>query len=101
MLHRAVWEGLPQRNQRTAWRAYREQLIEFALRTGEKPTPQGDLFPQERTDLPLLSQLLPPDREMVEWLAQRCSDTGRRLLEMLAAEVWASMGFALAVPRSF
>lgn len=84
MLHRAVWEGLPPRSQRTAVKTYKEQLFEFALRTREKTGVQKELFASDQQPVPLLSQVLPPDREMMEWLADRTSPTGRRLLEMLA-----------------
>ena len=81
MLHRAVWEGLPQRTQRGTYKNYRTQLIAFVL-TGSRGEEQKELF-----DLHIaheeLSQVLPSDREIIDWLSQRTSEPGKRLLRML------------------
>jgi HD superfamily phosphohydrolase/serine/threonine protein kinase len=82
MLHRAVWEGLPKSSQRRQWNEYRKELIDFVLRRDSFVIMQKDLF-QNKLEFEHLSQVLPPDREMIEWLAAHTSKRGQQLLEML------------------
>jgi HD superfamily phosphohydrolase len=84
MLHRAVWETAPAPAQRKSWSEYRQALIEFVLREKSFVVVRPDLF-SDKIEFEQLSQVLPPDREMIEWLAGRTSARGQSLLEMLVA----------------
>ena len=68
MLHRAVWEGLPQRTQRGTYKNYRTQLIAFVL-TGSRGEEQKELFDSHIAHEEL-SQVLPSDREIIDWLSK-------------------------------
>ena len=83
MLHRAIWEGLPDRSQRAAYKAYREKFLERVQHPNSLGGGQEDFFQHEIT-FPGLSQVQPPDLKMLEWMSTRTSKSGVRLLEMLA-----------------
>lgn len=83
MLHRAIWEGLPERSQRVASKTYRDEFIQRVLHPDSLGGEQEDFFETQIT-FPGLSQVQPPDLKMLEWMATRTSNSGARLLEMLA-----------------
>ena len=79
MLHRVVWEGLPERNQRTAYQAYRNDLVGYVLGMANQP----GLFDRDDIRFPKHSQVQPTDYEMLQWLTSKTSHEGRRLVSML------------------
>lgn len=82
MLHRAVWEGLPEPMQRTKYHSYREDVIAQVMGDVDVRGRQQELF-DKGIHFPKLSQLQLPDREIVEWVASRTSDSGVKLLSKL------------------
>ncbi|MEK7152675.1 MAG: HD domain-containing protein, partial [Patescibacteria group bacterium] len=83
MLHRAVWESLSSRNERTALNKYKENLRSFVLSSDY--TRQGDLFSQTKQQLPTSTQLSTTDKALLDWLADQTNKGGRELLGMIVS----------------
>lgn len=88
MLHRAVWEALPSGDRRS--KEYQEikkallHEISTLSHIQEYTGVQIDLFSEGRTSrLPSTPQLSPADVQMLSWIYERTSKSGKKLLEML------------------
>lgn len=91
MLHRAVWEALP-KTKRTSkeYREFKEELFNEILKeSGLIKNIQKDIqksfFKEEKktTVLSETPQLTISDYQMLSWIYQKSSDSGKKLLEMI------------------
>lgn len=93
MLHRAVWESLVDEDEsikegtvikkkRTVLKEYIDEFIQFVLNLHVK----GQLslkFPKETIAIPMLTQVLPTDRVVLDWFSEKSSLAGKELINMI------------------
>jgi len=79
MLHRALWEALPSKDRKKI-KEFQKEFKNFIFGTVKKQT---ELFQQEKTTLPMSTQLMSSDRKIIEWLADQTTPAGRQILTMI------------------
>lgn len=84
MLHRAIWEKLPY-DDNTEKEEYLLAFTKFVLHKHQLRTIQNELeFPiDDKTPYPDVTQVLPSDREMLEWCYDKTNDAGRELIRKI------------------
>jgi HD superfamily phosphohydrolase len=86
MLHRAVWEALPKTDRRSSeYQLLKEQFFDEVLQESgivDRKNIQATLF-KEKSLIKKTPQLNIADYEMLSWIYQKSSNSGKKLLEMI------------------
>lgn len=84
MLHRAIWEAVPQGDRRsTEYRNFREDFEKEVLRSAGTTGDRGVLLEVVPEDIAVAPQMALSDYNMLRWLYDRTSANGKKLLEMV------------------
>lgn len=84
MLHRAVWETIPTKfSSVTGLRSLRNEFIQSFIQTEEPIAIPMRLGTPDEKPLESLTQILPSDRQALQWVYDRTSVPAKKLLYML------------------
>ncbi len=84
MLHRAIWEMLREKySKRDGKKILQKEFTDRFIRTERLERVELKMPSSEESSLSILTQLLPADREVLQWISDRTNKAGSELIRML------------------